>query len=233
MLLQSLKVAAIVPPPPQVHAVVMDLEASTAVASTLSCILILYCCHRTASPRQVHAVVMDLEASMAEVGVNQRHANQGIYVLCKAVSELMAGSNIPSKVELIEYTQQHPVWASASEQRLQGLESLLPASGPGPAGLRRVQSSSAAGGARGRDENVGPERHAAGPFLLGSAGSGGRPPVAPMPRKTASVSDAAPPAVMSYGLPPVGVSYAVTHPSSVEVGGAGSGSGGMFGDSGW
>ena len=34
---------------------------------------------------QVHAVVMDLEASMAEVGANQRHANHGIYVLCKAV----------------------------------------------------------------------------------------------------------------------------------------------------
>lgn len=34
---------------------------------------------------QIHAVVMDLEASMAEVGVNQRHANHGIYVLCKAV----------------------------------------------------------------------------------------------------------------------------------------------------
>jgi hypothetical protein len=31
-------------------------------------------------------------------------------------SELMAGSNIPSKSELIEYTQQHPVWASASER---------------------------------------------------------------------------------------------------------------------
>jgi hypothetical protein len=28
----------------------------------------------------------------------------------------MAGSNIPSKSELIEYTQQHPVWASASER---------------------------------------------------------------------------------------------------------------------
>lgn len=28
---------------------------------------------------------MDLEASMAEVGANQRHANHGIYVLCKAV----------------------------------------------------------------------------------------------------------------------------------------------------
>lgn len=35
-------------------------------------------------------------------------------------SELMAGSNIPSKTELIEYTQQHPVWAAAAaEQRLQ------------------------------------------------------------------------------------------------------------------
>lgn len=34
---------------------------------------------------QIHAVVMDLEASMAEVGANQRHANHGIYVLCKAV----------------------------------------------------------------------------------------------------------------------------------------------------
>ena len=31
----------------------------------------------------------------------------------------MAGSAIPSKAELIEYTEQHPVWASASEQRLQ------------------------------------------------------------------------------------------------------------------
>lgn len=43
-------------------------------------------------PAQIHAVVMDLEASMAEVGVNQRHANHGIYVLCKAVRWAPRGS---------------------------------------------------------------------------------------------------------------------------------------------
>lgn len=33
----------------------------------------------------------------------------------------MAGHSIPSKAELVEFTQQHPVWAAAqaAEQRLQ------------------------------------------------------------------------------------------------------------------
>lgn len=129
--------------------------------------------HTRGQVGQIHAVVMDLEASMAEVGANQRHANHGIYVLCKAVSELMAGSAIPSKAELIEYTEQHPVWASASEQRLQGLGSLL-ASDSAAAGLRRSASAGRA------DEAslpaAAPERR--GPFLLGPlpASSASSPP---------------------------------------------------------
>lgn len=58
---------------------------------------------------QIHGLVYDMDASLVEVGTNQRHANHGIYILCKAVGELMAGHNIPSKAELIEYTQ-HPIW---------------------------------------------------------------------------------------------------------------------------
>ncbi|PRW05903.1 NADH-cytochrome b5 reductase 1 [Chlorella sorokiniana] len=118
--------------------------------------------HTRGQVGQIHSVVMDLEASMAEVGANQRHANHGIYVLCKAVSELMAGSAIPSKAELIEYTQQHPVWAAASEQRLQGLESLLGSHTTTTVGMRRSAS------ARRADEataTAAPERR--GPFLLG------------------------------------------------------------------
>lgn len=87
---------------------------------------------------------------MSEVGANQRHANHGIFILCKAVSELMQGSNIPSKADLIEYTQQHPVWAG---DRVQGLEGVL----------------------RGHDENSCLPR---GPFLLpegsSTAGSASR-----------------------------------------------------------
>ncbi|KAL4425145.1 hypothetical protein ABPG77_008250 [Micractinium sp. CCAP 211/92] len=179
--------------------------------------------HTRGQVGQIHAVVMDLEASMAEVGVNQRHANHGIYVLCKAVSELMAGSNIPSKTELIEYTQQHPVWAAAAaEQRLQGLESLLPV---GSGGSRRAQP--AAGAARGRDENASPERSHS-PFLLGGSNSGVA--AAAAPRKAA----AEPAVVAAIGLPVPGHTLAglhsghpVMHPTSVEVGGSRS-SGGSF-----
>lgn len=179
--------------------------------------------HTRGQVGQIHAVVMDLEASMAEVGANQRHANHGIYVLCKAVSELMAGSNIPSKTELIEYTQQHPVWAAAAaEQRLQGLESLLPGGG---SGVRRTQS--AAGPGRGRDENASPERSHS-PFLLG--GSNGGAAVAAAPRKAASE----PATVAALGLPVPVPMFAglhggppVVHPTSVEVGGGRSGGSGF------
>ncbi|PSC68412.1 NADH-cytochrome b5 reductase 1 isoform A [Micractinium conductrix] len=157
--------------------------------------------HTRGQVGQIHAVVMDLEASMAEVGANQRHANHGIYVLCKAVSELMAGSSIPSKSELIEYTQQHPVWAGA--ERVQGLESLLPAPAGGATDLRRAAS------ARGRDENASPERRAA-PFLIGSG-----------IRKAASEGPGL------GGLPAPGQAWLGVHqptvvvqPTSVEVGGA-------------
>lgn len=100
---------------------------------------------------QIHGLVLDMEATMSEVGANQRHANHGIFILCKAVSELMQGSNIPSKAELIEYTKQHPVWAQGD--KVQGLEGVL----------------------RGRDENSG--AGARGPFLLRDS-PGGFPRVA-------------------------------------------------------
>lgn len=106
---------------------------------------------------QIHGLVLDVTSGLQEVGANQRHANQGIFILCKAVSELMQvggavasaaqasiccrgqqaqrsackhgwlpaartkrpypttstpqGHNIPSKRELIEYTQ-HPIWTA-------------------------------------------------------------------------------------------------------------------------
>lgn len=38
---------------------------------------------------QIHGLVLDVTSGLQEVGANQRHANQGIFILCKAVSELM------------------------------------------------------------------------------------------------------------------------------------------------
>ncbi|GAB4818281.1 hypothetical protein N2152v2_005327 [Parachlorella kessleri] len=70
---------------------------------------------------QIHGLVLDVSSGLSEVGANQRHANQGIFILCKAVGELMQGSNIPSKRELLEYTQ-HPIWTA---DKLQGLEGIL------------------------------------------------------------------------------------------------------------
>ncbi|KDD75865.1 hypothetical protein H632_c464p0 [Helicosporidium sp. ATCC 50920] len=81
--------------------------------------------------RQIHGLVYDMDASLIEVGTNQRHANHGIYILCKAVGELMAGHNIPSKTELVEYTQ-HPMW---NGDKLQGLQGVL---GSGEAAQRRL-----------------------------------------------------------------------------------------------
>lgn len=73
---------------------------------------------------QVHAAVLDMDATLSDIGVNQRHALHGIFVLCKAVGELSAGSSIPSKAELLEYTQS-PVW---QRMQPQGLEGILQAS---------------------------------------------------------------------------------------------------------
>ncbi|KAL6782804.1 hypothetical protein ACKKBG_A08175 [Auxenochlorella protothecoides x Auxenochlorella symbiontica] len=71
--------------------------------------------------RQIHGKVYDMDSALVEVGANQRHANHGIFILCKAVGELMQGSNIASRAELLEFTQ-HPIWQG---DRLQGLESVL------------------------------------------------------------------------------------------------------------
>ena len=81
---------------------------------------------------QVHGAVLDMDAALAEVGANQRAALHGIYILCKAVGELSQGSAIPSKTELLEFTQ------SAAWQRMrpQGLEGLLRADGNAPFGAR-------------------------------------------------------------------------------------------------
>jgi len=70
--------------------------------------------------RQVHAAVLDLDAALAQVGTDQRHALRGIYVLCKAVGELAAGSSIASKDELLEYTQS-PVWQRIRPSGLEGI----------------------------------------------------------------------------------------------------------------
>lgn len=59
--------------------------------------------------RQIHGKVYDMDSALVEVGANQRHANHGIFILCKAVGELMQGSNIASRAELLEFTQ-HPIW---------------------------------------------------------------------------------------------------------------------------
>ena len=69
----------------------------------------------------IHNAVLDMDAALSDIGVNQRHALHGIYVLCKAVSELSAGSHISSKAELLEFTQS-PVW---QRMRPQGLEGIL------------------------------------------------------------------------------------------------------------
>ena len=74
-----------------------------------------------------------MEAGLTEVGANQRHANHGILLLCKAVSELMQGSNtaLASQAELLEFTQ-HPIWQG---ERVHGLEGvLLGSSASGAAG---------------------------------------------------------------------------------------------------
>lgn len=122
---------------------------------------------------QIHGLVLDMEASMSEVGANQRLANQGIYVLCKAVGELMQGSNISSKTELLEFTQQHPVWASGS-RNVAGLEGVL----------------------EGRDENAGPTGR--GPFLLGD-GSANSSPKATAAAAAAAASDPDSPVKVTLG----------------------------------
>lgn len=58
---------------------------------------------------QIHGKVYDLDSALVEVGANQRHANQGIYILCKAVGELIQGTSIPAKAELLKFTQL-PIW---------------------------------------------------------------------------------------------------------------------------
>lgn len=59
---------------------------------------------------QIHGLVLDVRSGLSEVCASQRLANQGIHILCRAVSELMQGHSIPSKKDLIEFTQ-HPIWS--------------------------------------------------------------------------------------------------------------------------
>jgi hypothetical protein len=54
-----------------------------------------------------------MESMLNELGTNQRHATRGIFILCKAVGELMQGSNIASQQELLEFTK-HPFWQQGS-----------------------------------------------------------------------------------------------------------------------
>lgn len=133
----------------------------------------------------------------------------------------MAGSAIPSKAELIDYTQQHPVWAASSGpcaeggRLVGGLESLL--GSPGQAGLRRVASA----------QDALPPAERRGPFLLpagaglgaasyGSAGAGAG---------AASASGASGSSGGGYGPPSVVPSHVTfppaVQPARVSVGGGG------------
>jgi Protein of unknown function (DUF1664) len=69
---------------------------------------------------QLHSTILNMDVEISDIGVNQRHALHGIYILCKAVSELSAGSSIASKTELLEYTQS-PVWQRVRPQGLEGI----------------------------------------------------------------------------------------------------------------
>ena len=71
---------------------------------------------------QLHSTILNMDVEISDIGVNQRHALHGIYILCKAVSELSAGSSIASKGELLEYTKS-PVWQRVRPSP--GLEGIL------------------------------------------------------------------------------------------------------------
>lgn len=71
---------------------------------------------------QVYHAVLDLDTTLTELGGHQRQALRGIYILCKAVAELAANSNIEAKDELIEFTRS-PLWRSCLQPV--GLESVL------------------------------------------------------------------------------------------------------------
>lgn len=126
---------------------------------------------------QVHAAVLDLDAALAQVGADQRHALHGIYILCKAVGELAAGSSIASKTELLEFTHS-PVWQRIRPAGLEGI--LRERDGEGNAGSEapgrrqsfllgsRDQGMSSGGGLFGSN-NPG----ASGGFSLKSLPSGG------------------------------------------------------------
>jgi hypothetical protein len=72
---------------------------------------------------QLHSTILNMDVEILDIGVNQRHALHGIYILCKAVGELSAGSTIASKTELLEYTKS-PIWQRVRPQQ-QGLEGIL------------------------------------------------------------------------------------------------------------
>lgn len=121
---------------------------------------------------QIHGKVFDMDSALVEVGANQRHANHGIYILCKAVGELMQGSNIPSRAELLEFTQ-HPIWKGDRLQVRAGFAGLDVARGTwtarGPSSARDQGLPRA--GAQGL-EGILADKDAGGkaqrPFLLGN-----------------------------------------------------------------
>jgi len=69
---------------------------------------------------QLHSTILNMDGEVSDIAVNQRHSLHGIYILCKAVSELSAGSNIASKTELLDYTKS-PVWQRVRPQGLEGI----------------------------------------------------------------------------------------------------------------
>lgn len=73
--------------------------------------------HSPALGMQIHGMIFDMDASLNEVGQSQRHTNQGIYILCQAVNELMVGHNFRAKTELLEYTR-NPIWKTQQSQQV-------------------------------------------------------------------------------------------------------------------
>eukprot|EP00884_Botryococcus_braunii_P017000 jgi/Botrbrau1/3984/Bobra.0365s0056.1 len=79
----------------------------------------------------VHASVMELEGTLGELNQQQLVANDGIYLLCRVVGDLMsrAGHRGGAMLELEEYVRKPRL---KGPSRLHGLEGLLPGSEGSP-----------------------------------------------------------------------------------------------------
>ncbi|KAK9840804.1 hypothetical protein WJX81_005840 [Elliptochloris bilobata] len=72
---------------------------------------------------EVHNCVRELEGNLEDISLNQQYANDGIYLLCRVVGDLMkgAGHRAASAVELDQYLRR----PRSIGGRVQGLEGLL------------------------------------------------------------------------------------------------------------